>query len=139
MGVGATVGGFLSGFISDRIGELRSGRLGLAAWVGSCGIVVADLFWPSLWLTFVAAFTWGFCLFYIEGWMYIVCSRCYKGRSEAFSVNKLLHCLLYLIAQIGILVTNNSLPLKYIFPSMALLAIPALLLINRLPGASQQP
>ena len=64
--------------------------------------------------------------------MYIICSRCYEGRSEAFSVNKLLHCLFYLVSQIAIFATNNKLPLKILIPSMSLLAIPAFFLISKI-------
>ena len=64
--------------------------------------------------------------------MYIICSRCYKGRSEAFSVNKLLHCVFYLLTQIIIFATSNKLLLKIIVPVMSVLTIPAIIFIRKL-------
>jgi len=29
----------------------------------------------NMWLTMVSVFVWGFFLFYIEGWLFIICSR----------------------------------------------------------------
>lgn len=40
MGVGATLCGFLSGFISDKLGELKTGRIGLGIYFFSCLVVV---------------------------------------------------------------------------------------------------
>ena len=75
MGIGSTISGFLCGIIADRRGDLLAGTLGLVSFMTSCSVVMCVLFWASIWLTLVAAFCWGFSLFYIESWMYIVCSR----------------------------------------------------------------
>ena len=77
LGTGAAIGGYLSGFISDKVGGLLAGRIGLCSWLVSCAVFISAIWWPSLWLAFLAAFLWGFSLFFIEGWMYIVCSRYY--------------------------------------------------------------
>ena len=81
LGVGATIGGFLSGAAADRLGGLVSGRICLFVWVISCVTVWSGFMWPALWVAFGAAFLWGFSLFYLEGWMYTICSRFYGGSS----------------------------------------------------------
>jgi predicted MFS family arabinose efflux permease len=133
LGVGSTVGGFACGKVADWAGGLFAGRLGLGCWVGSCGCFLLALHWPQLWLTLLASFLWGFSLFYIEGWMYVTCSRNYQGRAEAFSVNKQLHSWFYLFFQVAVFATGNRLALGWLVPAMALLALPALWLLNRLP------
>ena len=40
-GVGAAIGGFTCGFISDKLGSFNSGRLTLALWVLSCSCFIA--------------------------------------------------------------------------------------------------
>lgn len=136
MGIGSTIGGFLCGIIADKKGGLFSGTTGLTSLIVSCSIVMCALLWPSIWLSLTAAFFWGYSLFYIESWMYIICSRHYHGKSEAYSVNKQLHSLFYLLAQIAIFATDNQLPLKTIIAVIAGLTIPAIFLIRRLPPAS---
>jgi len=137
MGVGSTIGGYLCGLVADKKGSRFAGDVGLYGFVFSCAVVQASLFWPSIWLTIITAFFWGFTLFYIEAWMYIVCSRHYHGKSEAYSVNKQLHSVFYLIAQIAIFLTDNDLPLKIIIAGLALLVVPTLLMVRKLPPAAQ--
>jgi predicted MFS family arabinose efflux permease len=138
MGLGSTIGGYLCGIIADKKNNLFSGTTGFLGFIFSCLVVLGCLFWPSIWLTITAAFFWGYSLFYIESWMYIVCSRHYQGKAEAYSVNKQLHSLFYLIAQIAIFLTDNNLPLTVIVAVLAVLAVPALVMIRKLPPASQQ-
>lgn len=136
LGIGAVCGGFLCGPLSDRKGSLLAGRVGLFCWLGSCGVFLVALNWPALWLMLLASFTWGFSLFFIEGWMYVVCSRNYGGRAEAFSVNKQLHSWFFLFFQGAVFATNTSsahLPLGYLLPGMMVLALPAFILIARIP------
>jgi len=73
-------------------------------------------------------------MFYLEGWLYIVISRNYNGLAEAFSVNKQFHSWFYLFFQIAVFTTKNVLPMKTIMITMAVLAIPAFLLLNRVPN-----
>lgn len=138
MGLGSTIGGYLCGIIADKKGNLFAGTTGLLTFFFSCLIVLSCLFWPSIWLTLLTAFFWGYSLFYIESWMYIVCSRHYQGKAEAYSVNKQLHSLFYLIAQIAIFATDNQLPLKVIVAVLAGLTGPALMMIRKLPIVAVQ-
>lgn len=67
--------------------------------------------------------------------MYLVCSRHFEGKAEAFSVNKLLHSLFYLLFQIVLIPTHNHLPLFWLVSIFAVLAIPSFFLIGRIPPA----
>lgn len=44
LGVGSTIGGFVSGIAADRIGTIVAGRLGLASVVLSCGCFLVALY-----------------------------------------------------------------------------------------------
>lgn len=137
MGAGSTIGGYLCGIVADKKGSQIAGDKGLVSYFISCAIVLCVLIWPSTWLTFIAAFFWGYSLFYIESWMYTICSRYYEGKAEAYSVNKQLHSLFYLLSQIAIFFTNNQLPLKTLIIVMAILVFPAYLLKRQLPQISK--
>ena len=43
LGVGSTIGGYLSGIASDKFGMLHSGRIGIGSWIISIGTVVLAL------------------------------------------------------------------------------------------------
>ncbi len=81
LGLGATIGGLISGLIADKFGSLASGRICMCFFISSCGCFIAALHWQQLWLTLIAGFMWGFSLFYVEGWMFMVCSRFYQGKA----------------------------------------------------------
>lgn len=81
LGCGASLGGYISGKIGDLLGSKRSGSLGIALFFIGCMLAIATLEAQMLLLTLISAFFWGFFLFYIEGWLYIVCSKEFKGRS----------------------------------------------------------
>ena len=132
LGVGSVVGAYFNGKFTDRVGLLVAGRFGLIFWIVSFGCFILALQYPSIWLGQVAGFLWGFSMFYVEGWLYTVCSVRYDGKAEAFSVNKLVHSLLYLLYQIAVFITQNTMPLKIIMMGMALLTIPALIMLQRL-------
>lgn len=77
LGVGSTFGGFLSGWFADKVGTLVSGRSGLVLYSLSCLLYILSYNLRQLWLSLCSSFCWGFALFYVEGWMYVVCSRCF--------------------------------------------------------------
>ncbi len=77
LGVGSVIGGYLCGIMADKFGALISGRAGITFWLLSIGCFVFSLKIETLWMAFIAAFMWGYSLFYVQGWMYIACSRQY--------------------------------------------------------------
>lgn len=137
LGVGSTIGGYISGIVADKAGTVVAGRLGLLTLLLSCASYLFAFWEKQLWLAFVAGFIWGFSLFYIEGWMYVVCSRCYHGRPEAFSVNKQLHSIFYLFFQIAVFLTDNHMPLEILMVVLGALTIPGALLMSKVPKTSE--
>lgn len=105
LGMGASLGGYISGKSGDYMGSRRSGALGIAFFMIGCLLAYLTIYLQNFNLTLVSAFFWGFFLFYIEGWLYIVCSREFKGRSESFSVNKQLGSITCFLFQILVLFT----------------------------------
>jgi hypothetical protein len=65
--------------------------------------------------------------------MYLVCSRHFGGKAEAFSVNKQLHSIFYLIFQLSLIPSGNQIALVPVVSGLAILTIPTFLLINRVP------
>lgn len=86
------------------------------------------------WLTLISVFVWGVFLFYIEGWLYIVCSREFKGRSESFSVNKQLGSITCFLFQLIVMFTNNNINLPITIGVVAALSIPAFKTLRKLPS-----
>lgn len=133
LGAGATIGGILLGRISDKMTTLFTGRLGLILAIVGCLLFAITLEVKLYELAVVTAFEWGFFLFFVEGWMYLVCARHFGGKAEAFSVNKQLHSLFYLIFQLSLLPSGNQIPLLPIVLGLGAIVIPTILLIGWIP------
>lgn len=133
LGIGATLGGILFSKISDRTSTLFTGRLGLWLTLLGCGLFVLTLQLKAYSLAVVTAFSWGFFLFYVEGWMYLVCGRHFGGQAEAFSVNKQLHSIFYLIFQLSLIPSGNQIPLLPVVVALAALVLPTMWLVGWVP------
>ena len=81
----------------------------------------------------ISVFIWGFFLFYIEGWLFLICSREFKGRSESFSVNKQLGSITCFLFQIVVMFTDNDLNLTVLLAIVAGMAVPAWTSLRKLP------
>lgn len=114
LGCGASLGGYSSGFVCSKIGGKRSGNIGIFMFIIGSLLVLASLQVQAFWLTLLSVFFWGFFLFYIEGWLFIICSREFKGRSQSFSVNKQLGSIACFLFQLIVLFTNNDLNLPIV-------------------------
>ena len=80
LGAGCIVGGFVSGYLSDLISMKNAGRLAvMAVLVVSVATVFVQRY-LSMWVAFVIAFFWGVVREYMEGWLYVACSRNFNGR-----------------------------------------------------------
>jgi predicted MFS family arabinose efflux permease len=75
LGCGASLGGFISGYVSSKVGGKRSGNIGIILFMVGSLLVLSSLQVQAFWLTLLSVFFWGFFLFYIEGWLFIICSR----------------------------------------------------------------
>jgi hypothetical protein len=68
--------------------------------------------------------------------MYYVCSRHFGGRGEAFSVNKQLHSIFYLLFQLVVIYSDNKLNLVLLMGWLAMFAIPAVILMDKIPNSN---
>lgn len=75
LGCGASLGGWISGQIANKLGGKKSGDIGIGMFLLGSILVLISLELQMLWLTIISVFFWGFFLFYIEGWLFIICSR----------------------------------------------------------------
>jgi len=80
LGFGATLGGLLFGKISDKMTTLFTGRLGLTLGIVSCALFLVTLSVKAYACAMATSFLWGFSLFYVESWMYLVCGRHFGGQ-----------------------------------------------------------
>ena len=49
-------------------------------------------------------------------------------------MNKQLHSLFYLLSQVAVFMTDNRLPMHWIMPFLALLALPAVFVLPKVPN-----
>ena len=133
LGIGSTLGGIILSRISDKNSTTFLGRLSLILALVGCGLFTLTLQIKTYWLALVTSFEWGFFLFFLEGWMYLVCSKHYGGRTEAFSVNKQLHSVFYLIFQLSLLPSGNQISLIPITIGLAAVTIPVFFFITKIP------
>ena len=80
LGAGCILGGFLAGYLSDLIQTGNAGNLAiLIVLVVSVITVVVELFKNQM-FAYVCGFLWGIARQFMEGWLYVACSRNYNGR-----------------------------------------------------------
>lgn len=65
LGCGASLGGWISGLVSNKLGSKRSGDVGICMFLLGSLLVLTALEVQQFWLTIVSVFFWGFFLFYI--------------------------------------------------------------------------
>ena len=133
LGCGASLGGYASGIIGGRLGGKMSGNIGILMFLLGSMLALVSLEMQQFWLTLISVFCWGLFLFYIEGWLFIICSREFKGRSESFSVNKQLGSITCFLFQIMVMFTDNHFNLEITIGVVAALAIPAFKTLRKLP------
>jgi len=79
MGVGTIFGGYLSGIISDKIKLRKTGLLMLIFFLLSCGLTFITTKVSSYPLVCILGFSWGYSLYFLEGWMSVVILKIYDG------------------------------------------------------------
>ncbi len=65
LGLGSTLGGILTGKITDKWGTKISGRLGLLGFLVGCIVCIITLYVKEYAMAVLAAFIWGLFLIYI--------------------------------------------------------------------------
>ena len=79
MGTGACIGGFFSGFLTDKFRTRLVGYFSLTLMVSACLLTILVDRLHSYEMSCFCGFWWGIALFFLEGWILVACSRVYGG------------------------------------------------------------
>ena len=82
MGFGAILGGFLSGFLSDKLPIMKIGKSCFLI-LGICMALTLPLFMQIIQnfiYSYFLALIWGFAWHYMDGWLWVTCSKLFEGK-----------------------------------------------------------
>ena len=133
MGFGGLVGGYLGGKLCDIFGVKKVAYAGIALYALTCILSIVVSLVGAVPFSCVACFAWGFLLYYIQANEMVMCSKLFEGKYESFAVMKQFHLISVILFYVVSLLTENSIPVKYLMSVLVLLAIPALWLLAKLP------
>ncbi len=82
LGLGAIAGGYFSGFLSDKFPIIKVGKsslllIGISIFLSLpviSGLVI------SLFYSYFLGLIWGFAWHYMDGWLWVSCSKIFKGK-----------------------------------------------------------
>ena len=74
-GVGSVIGGYLSSYLTDLIGALLVVKIELVFFSVCCGLYILAVQTPSLLLTYLSSFLWGFILYCFVALVPVIISR----------------------------------------------------------------
>lgn len=82
MGVGAIIGGYISGFLSDKLPIMKVGKSSFLV-LGICMFLSLPIFLSlvnsQIYSNFLG-FVWGFGWHYMDGWLWVICSKIFDGK-----------------------------------------------------------
>ena len=122
-GIGTIAGGYLSGYLSDKLKIKNAGILALLVYILCCLGTFVTINFISLEGGIIIGFCWGVEKYFIEGWLYITCAHYYLGKLESFAILKQFHSLSFVIFQI-ILIINQNINLNITMGIFLFFAIP---------------
>ncbi len=110
LGIGAILGGYLSGLWSDKYPIMKVGKSSflvisvcmLLSIPVSMGLVTSFIY--SCFLGFSLGFAWH----YMDGWLWVTCSKIFEGKLEAFALNRLIHSISFVVYQIVLIVCGSN-------------------------------
>ena len=77
LGFGAILGGFISGFLSDKVNIMKVGISSFFVLV-VCMLLSIPLFIElveNIYYPYFLGFAWGFGWHYMDGWLWVTCSK----------------------------------------------------------------
>ena len=107
-GIGAMLGGSVAGFLVDKIGIRKTGKLSFILYEVVLLIVVMLLNVNEVFWVCVIGLMLGICISTEICYMMVVCTSIYKGKLEAFAVNKQMMVTFYCIYQWVVVSLNNE-------------------------------
>jgi predicted MFS family arabinose efflux permease len=108
-GVGAILGGYLSGILSSKMSVLREGVIlfGCAILTLLLTFFIQLVEFDTIAFPLFITFLWGITLFFLEGWLFVCCVRLFNGAIESFAVVKQMHTLSFIIFQVYSLLSGQ--------------------------------
>ena len=82
LGFGAILGGFVSGFLTDKVKIMKVGISSFFI-LAICMLLSVPLFvgWiKDLVYSYFLGFVWGFGWHYMDGWLWVACSKIFEGK-----------------------------------------------------------
>ncbi len=82
VGAGSIIGGFLSGLFSDKFPIMKVGKSSFL-FLGIGIFLSLPLFMElieNLVYSYFLGFVWGFVWHYMDGWLWVICSKIFNGR-----------------------------------------------------------
>ncbi len=124
-GVGAIIGGFLSGYLSSRIAVIKEGVILFLFTILTLLLTLLNYFYYFEGLTYplITTFLWGISLFFLEGWLFVCCVRLYRGIIESFAVVKQMHTLSFILFQIYSLLSGQKVNFFWTITGIVILAV----------------
>ena len=132
-GIGCIAGGFLGGKLCDKFKLKNVASFGALLYGLCCLGIFGASFVESYVLVFIIYGFFGFEFSFIEGCEFVICSRVFGGVPKSFAVVKHFQCTCFMAFETVILVTDNSLEIKYMMMVFLAVVIPALFGLRRLP------
>lgn len=131
------IGGYYGGKLCDVIKVRRVGQFCVIAYVFSClaGILAAEVGWYAL--AVLVFMIQGMQASGVEACLLVMCSKVYGGASETFAVNKQFQGLSFVLFEVIMIVTSNSIPLQYVMTGALLLAIPTWFTLGKMPDGPE--
>lgn len=116
LGFGAIIGGYLSGLFTDKFPIIKVGKSSFFV-LGSCIFLSLPIFMgliSHLFYCYFLAFTWGFGWHYLDGWLWVSCSKVFGGKLEAFALNKFVHSFSFVLYQVALIIHGADGILEFI-------------------------
>lgn len=137
IGVGAMVGSYFAGKLSDLVSIKKVGVTLLAIYMFLIGTIWLGIKNPNLFLFYLSSFLIGVSLLGLFSWLLICCSKIYSGTVSVFSVNRQMCTLSFLVYQaIAVSVfETETMPtiMKFELGVFALFGFSALVMLRFLP------
>ena len=80
-GFGTILGGFLSGYLSNKLNIHITGKLSIILYAICCLITLLAVNFLTFEGGLMVSFIWGIGKYFIEGWLYIAASYYYLGKA----------------------------------------------------------
>jgi hypothetical protein len=87
---------------------------------------------------YITVFLWGLALYFLEGWIFVCCSKIYGGRIEAFAIQKQMHTVSFIIFQFYYIFVNDSINIWFVATVFLIFCVIAFIFIVLLERSNRK-